>query len=150
MQAIAITQTVYAATREENAVGAVVLARQGARDAFTAIQRVTHLPVNAPLLYLDANGRLSGPTKREMKRLHPDGVVQDRKTQDYVVGAVDPSVARKSSAISGTRSWSFGPLTRWSRPTCWIAGRRRTVHGVTMILESRAGRTGLGEGKREP
>jgi hypothetical protein len=35
------------------------------------------MPVNAPLLYLDAEGRLAGPTKREMKRLHPDGVVQD-------------------------------------------------------------------------
>ena len=93
MQTIAITRTVYAATREENAVGAIILTHQDARDAFTAMQRATHMPVNA--LYLDANGRLSPPTKREMKRLTPDGVVQDGKTQMYVVGAVDPSVAQE-------------------------------------------------------
>lgn len=95
MQAIAVTQAVYAATREENAVGAIIVTRQDAHEAFTAMQRVTHMPVNAPLLYLDPDGRLSGPTKREMRRLHPDGVVQDGKTQVYVVGAVDPSVAEE-------------------------------------------------------
>lgn len=30
-----------------------------------------------------------------MKRLTPDGVVQDGKTQLYVVGPVDPSVAQE-------------------------------------------------------
>ena len=92
-QAIAITQAVYAATREENAAGAIVLTRQDPHDAFTAMHRLTHMPVNAPLLYLDAAGRLSDATIDEMRRLHPDGVTQDGRTQVYVVGRVDPAVA---------------------------------------------------------
>lgn len=92
-QAIVLTQTVYPATREENAPGAIILAPQDAAVAFTAMHRVTHMPVNAPLLYLDGDGRLSEAVKEEMKRLRPDGVMQDGQTQVYVVGDVDPSVA---------------------------------------------------------
>lgn len=95
VQAVSIAQAVYAATREENAVGAIILTRQDAREAFTAMHRVTHMPVNAPLLYLDSRGGLSESTKREMRRLHPDGVVQDGKTQVYVIGAADASVAEE-------------------------------------------------------
>jgi hypothetical protein len=92
-QAIAITQTVYAATREENAAGAIILARQDPAEAYTAMQRVTHMPVNAPLLYLDQSGGISKDTLQEMKRLQPDGVVQDGRTQVYVVGSIGPEVA---------------------------------------------------------
>lgn len=92
-QAIVLTQTVYPASREENAVGAIILAPQDEATAFLAMHRVTHMPVNAPLLYLDRNGRLGAETLREMKRLRPDGVVQDGQTQVYLVGDVDPEVA---------------------------------------------------------
>lgn len=92
-QAIVLTQNVYPATREENAVGAIILTRQNEAEAFVAMHRVTHMPVNAPLLYLTPDGRLSEKTKKEMKRLRPDGVVQDGQTQVYVVGDVDRSVA---------------------------------------------------------
>lgn len=92
-QAIVLTQTVYAATREENAVGAIILTRQDPAEAFTAMNRITHMPVNAPLLYLDEEGRLSYETKREMRRLRPDGVTQDGKTQVYIAGRTDPEVA---------------------------------------------------------
>ncbi|MGH9629675.1 MAG: hypothetical protein ACRD7E_15275 [Bryobacteraceae bacterium] len=47
------------------------------RKPYTAMHRVTHMPVNAPLLYLDPSGQLSRATLDEMKRLKPDGVVQD-------------------------------------------------------------------------
>lgn len=92
-QAISIAQAVYAGTREENATGAIILVRQNAAEAYTAMHRVTHMPVNAPLLYLDPSGHLSRATLDEMKRLRPDGVVQDGKTQVYIVGAVDGGVA---------------------------------------------------------
>lgn len=92
-QAIAITQAVYAATQEENAPGAIILARQDAAEAFTTMHRVTHMPVNAPLLYLDVNGEVSQETLREMKRLRPDGVFQDGRVQVYVVGTARPGVA---------------------------------------------------------
>ena len=91
-QAIAITQTVYPATREENAVGAVILAPQDPAEAFTAMSRVTHMPVNAPLLYLDEQGLLPPSVLDEMKRLSPDGVMQDGQTQVYIVGNVLPEV----------------------------------------------------------
>lgn len=92
-QAISLTQTVYPATREENSAGAIIITRQDQADAFTAMHRVTHMPVNAPLLYTDAQGRLSKATLDEMKRLRPDGVVQDGGTQVYIVGCVDAEVA---------------------------------------------------------
>jgi len=92
-QAIVISQTVYPATREENAVGAIILSPQNPAIAFTAMSRITHMPVNAPLLYLDEERRIPETTLREMRRLRPDGVVQDGQTQVYVVGDVDPSVA---------------------------------------------------------
>lgn len=92
-QAIVLTQTVYAATREDNAPNAIILARQDAAEAFTAISRITHMPVNAPLLYLGPDGRPSAETLAEMKRLRPRGVAQDGKVQVYLVGSADPSVA---------------------------------------------------------
>ena len=91
-QAIVLTQTVYPATREENAVGAIILAPQDEATAFLAMHRVTHMPVNAPLLYLTPDGRLGAATRAEMERLRPDGVVQDGKTQVYAVGDVRDSV----------------------------------------------------------
>jgi hypothetical protein len=87
-QAIALTQAVYPATREENGAGAIILVPQDAPTAFTAMSRVTHMPVNAPLLYLAPDGTLSDRTLHEMRRLAPDGVMQDGKTQVYAVGAV--------------------------------------------------------------
>ena len=93
-QAIVLTQAVYAATREENAAGAIILCPQDAVTAFTAMNRITHMPVNAPLLYLDRRGRLSAHTKEEMRRLAPDGVVQDGQVQVYLIGEADPSVAQ--------------------------------------------------------
>lgn len=92
MQAIAITQAVYPATREENAAGAIILTYQDAALAFTAMHRITHMPINAPLLYLDDQGEIGTATKREMKRIKPDGVVQDRDVQVYIVGEVNENV----------------------------------------------------------
>lgn len=92
-QAVVLSQAVYPVTREENGPGAVILTRTDAVDAFTAMSRVTHMPVNAPLLYINADGTLPQGTRRELRRLRPDGVVQDRQTQVYVVGRLDPELA---------------------------------------------------------
>ena len=94
-QAIAITQTVYAATREENVAGAIILAPQDPFIAYMAMHRMTHMPVNAPLLYLTREGRLGRATKSEMKRLHADGVVQDGKVQVYALGDVPPAAVEE-------------------------------------------------------
>ena len=83
--AILLTQTVYPATREDNAVGAIILTPQDEPIAFLAMQRVTHMPVNAPLLYLSTDGTISDATFTEMRRLRPDGVLQDGRTQVYAL-----------------------------------------------------------------
>lgn len=93
-QAIAIAQAVYAATREDNAAGAVILSPQDPALAYTAMHRITHMPVNAPLLYLTVDGELSPATREELRRLRPDGVVQDAHVQVYVIGTVHPDVLR--------------------------------------------------------
>jgi hypothetical protein len=84
-QAILLTQTVYAATREDNAVGAIILCPQNPHIAFTAMSRIIHMPVNAPILYLSKDGSISEQTLREMKRLSPDGVFQDGRIDVYAV-----------------------------------------------------------------
>ena len=92
--AIILTQTVYPATREDTAVGAIILAPQDEPTAFLAMQRVTHMPVNAPLLYLSTDGTISEATLTEMKRLRPDGVLQDGRTQVYALNVPASQVER--------------------------------------------------------
>ena len=94
MQAIMLSQTVYAATREDNAVGAIILVPQNEEIAFTAMHRITHMPVNAPLLYLNKEGRISRSTFEEMKRLKPDGVMPDGRKQVYAVNVPPDEVER--------------------------------------------------------
>ncbi len=104
---ISVSQTVYAATREENAAGAIILCRQDPALAFTAMHRITHMPVNAPLLYLTHGGALSDATLREMRRIRPDGVLQDGKVQVYVVGRVSDAVLAQVRDELGYRVRSF-------------------------------------------
>lgn len=93
-QAILLTQTVYAATREDNAVGALILVPQDPHIAFTAMSRITHMPVNAPMLFLSTEGKLSEQTLREMKRLKPDGVFQDGRVDVYAVNVPSGEVEK--------------------------------------------------------
>jgi hypothetical protein len=80
---------------------------QTVATAFTAMSRITHMPVNAPLLYLDRNGRLPADTRREMRRLRPDGVMQDGQTQVYIAGRFDPSVVREVERELGYKTRTF-------------------------------------------
>ncbi|MBU1823246.1 MAG: hypothetical protein KKG00_17330 [Bacteroidetes bacterium] len=105
-QAILLTQAVYPATREDNAVGAIILCPQDERLAFTAMHRITHMPVNAPLLYLTRDGHISEATLREMKRLKPDGVMQDKRVDVYAVN-VPESEQEKIREVLGYRIRSF-------------------------------------------
>lgn len=104
--AILLTQTVYPATREDNAVGAIIICPQDPAIAFTAMHRITHMPVNAPLLYLDENNRISEMTLREMIRLRPDGVFQDQRTDVYAVN-VPESERERIEEITGYRIRAF-------------------------------------------
>jgi hypothetical protein len=93
-QAVAISQAVYPATREENSAGAIILVPQDPALAFTAMHRITHMPITAPLFYLTKNGQIGEETKKEMKRIRPDGVTQDGKVQVYIIGLVEDRVVQ--------------------------------------------------------
>ncbi|WP_157593605.1 cell wall-binding repeat 2 family protein [Pontibacter actiniarum] len=105
-QAILLTQTVYPATREDNAVGAIILVPQDEIIAFTAMQRITHMPVNAPLMYLTKDNHVSEATLREMKRLKPDGVLNDRRVDVYAVNVPEAEV-NKVREILGYKVRTF-------------------------------------------
>nr|WKN38586.1 hypothetical protein K4G66_07710 [Tunicatimonas sp. TK19036] len=98
-QAILLTQTVYPATREDNAVGAIILCPQDEKIAFTAMHRVTHMPVNAPMLYLTEDGHISEATLREMRRLRPDGVLQDERTDVYAINVPDEEITKVKETL---------------------------------------------------
>ncbi len=89
-----VTNAVYAATREDNAVGAIILTPMDEAIAFTAMHRITHMPVNAPLLFLGKDGKISDRTFQEMKRLKPDGVMQDQRKQVYAINIPESEINR--------------------------------------------------------
>lgn len=97
--AVAVSQTVYPATEEENTPGAVVLVnRTSLAEVMAAASRVQHFPVNAPLLYVD-DGGLPEATRSELLRLMPEGVAQDGNVQVYLVGTLPEGVAREVTGM---------------------------------------------------
>lgn len=93
--AAAVTQTTYPATHHEDRPHAVSLVRADRQaDAMLAASRITHFPVNSPVLYVDAD-RLPEETFAELKRLGPDGNVYDYNVQVYLVGAISERVERE-------------------------------------------------------
>lgn len=115
----AVEKAPYAS--EENAPGAIILARQDLAQAFTAMHRVTHMPINAPMLFLDHSDRLSPETLREMRRLKPDGVAFDGRTQVYLIGAVDAAIAERIRSELGYEVRQF--LVDVTDPARPLAGR---------------------------
>lgn len=90
--AVAVSQIVYPVTEPENTPGAVILARRDRlAEVFLAVSRVSHFPINAPLLYVDAEG-IPELTRNELLRLQPEGVAMDGNTQVYLVGDVGEAV----------------------------------------------------------
>lgn len=93
--ATAITQTTYGATHHEDRPHAITLVRADREaDAILAASRITHFPVNSPVLYVDAD-RLPEETLAEMKRLGPDGNTYDFGVQVYLVGPISERVERE-------------------------------------------------------
>lgn len=105
--AAAITQATYGATHREDRPRAVTLVRADRQaDAMLAASRVTHFPVNAPVLYVDAD-RLPPETRAELQRLAPEGNTYDRKVQVYLVGPVNEGVVREVRDVLGFRVRAF-------------------------------------------
>lgn len=105
--ATAITQATYGATHHEDRPHAITLVRADRQaDAMLAASRITHFPVNAPVLYVDAD-RLPPETLAEMRRLGPDGNTYDRKVQVYLVGPVSERVEHEVRERLGYRTRAF-------------------------------------------
>jgi hypothetical protein len=105
--ATAITQTTYGATHHEDRPHAVTLVRADRQaDAMLAASRITHFPVNSPVLYVEAD-RIPPVTLAELRRLGPDGNEYDNNVQIYLVGPIAPSVEQQIRERLGYRTRSF-------------------------------------------
>lgn len=95
------------ATQHEDRPHAMTLVRvDRPADAMLAAARVTHFPVNFPVLYVYAD-RTPPETFAEMKRLAPDGNTYDNGVQVYLVGAISPAVERDVETRLGYKTRDF-------------------------------------------
>ena len=126
--ATAITQTTYGATHHEDRPHAITLVRADRQaDAMLAASRITHFPVNSPVLYVEAD-RLPPETLAEMKRLGPDGNTYDMNVQVYLVGPIAESVEREVKDKLGYKTRAFridDPFVLSEELDTWAAA----VHG---------------------
>lgn len=90
--AVAISQLIYPAHREQTKPGAVVLLNADDKATAIAATHILHFPMNAPILYVERDG-LPDATREELRRLDPDGVLMDGNTQVYLVGDIGDAVA---------------------------------------------------------
>lgn len=105
--ATAVTQVTYGATHHEDRPHAVTLVRADRQaDAMLAASRITHFPVNAPVLYVDAD-RLPPETFAELKRLGPDGTTYDSHVQVFLVGPISERVEREIQDKLGYKTRAF-------------------------------------------
>jgi hypothetical protein len=122
--AAAITQVTYAATHHEDRPHAVTLVRADRQaDAMLAAARVTHFPVNSPVLYVDED-RLPAETHAELARLGPDGNTYDEKVQVYVIGPISDRVVREVRERLGYKTRVFpesDPLLLSEKLDTWAA-----------------------------
>lgn len=98
--AVAYSQTTYAAAQWKDRPAAVILVRDDDQATAIAATRLQHFPVNAPMLFLTNGGTVLPPeTRTEMLRLGPEGVMMDNNVRAYLVGDIAPSVAAEVERI---------------------------------------------------
>lgn len=126
--AAAITQATYGATHHEDRPHAVTLVRADRQAlAMLAASRITHFPVNAPVLYVDAD-RLPPETLAELERLGPDGNTYDAGVQVYLVGPISQRVEKEIRSRLGYKTRVFqtdDPFALSEELDTWAAA----VHG---------------------
>lgn len=97
--AVYVSETIYAATRDEDRPDAVILARvDRPAHAILAVNRLIHFPTNAPLLYVEEH-RIPAVTRAELLRLRPEGMFADANVHVYVVGDVGPGILRELKGL---------------------------------------------------
>lgn len=144
--AAAVTQATYGATHREDRPNAVTLVRADRQaDAMLAASRITHFPVNSPVLYVDAD-RLPPETRDELRRLAPEGNTYDRKVQVYVVGPVSESVVREVRDVLGFRVRTFptaDPLALAEELDTWAAAVHADHPDEVIVVQHQQLATGL-------
>lgn len=105
--ATSITQAIYGATHHEDRPHTITLVRADRQaDAMLAASRITHFPVNSPVLYVDGD-RLPPETLAEMRRLGPDGNTYHADVQVYLVGPISERVEREVQDELGYKTFAF-------------------------------------------
>lgn len=144
--AVAITQSSYGATQHEDRPRAISLVRADRpADAMLAAARITHFPVNSPVLYVDAD-RIPPETLAEMRRLGPDGNTYDNGVQVYLVGAISPSVERDVRTRLGYKTRAFrvdDPIRLSEMLDTWAAAVHADHPDAVPIVQLRALATGF-------
>lgn len=144
--ATAITQATYGATHHEDRPHAISLVRADRQaDAMLAASRITHFPVNAPVLYVNAD-RLPPETLAEMKRLGPDGNTYDFGVQVYLVGPISESVEREVQDKLGYKTRAFrvdNPFALSEELDTWAADVHTDHPDEVIIVQYNQLATGL-------
>lgn len=99
--AAAFSQNVYTAINEPTKPGAVILANDSVLEAALPSVPVIHHPIDGAVL-LTRQDSLPEATRRELERLHPEGVRLDRNVQVYLVGGeryISESVRREVESM---------------------------------------------------
>lgn len=89
--AVAISQTAYPATFEENKPNAVILVRPDRQEEALLATAVIHHPIDALILYAQKD-RIPQITVDEINRLDPQGILQDCKVQIIAIGEFEKSL----------------------------------------------------------
>lgn len=144
--ATAVTQTTYGATHHEDRPRAVTLVRADRQaDAMLAASRITHFPVNSPVLYVDAE-RLPDETFNELKRLGPGGNVYDSNVQIYLVGEISPKVEQEIKDRLGYKTRAFridDPIALSEELDTWAADVHADHPDEAIIVQYDQLNTGL-------
>ena len=144
--ATAVTQATYGATHHEDRPHAVSLVRADRMaDAMLAASRITHFPVNAPLLYVDGD-RLPPETEKEMRRLGPDGNTYDSGVQVYLVGPISEAVERQVRERLGFKTRSFridDPFLLSEELDTWAAAVHTDHPDEVVVVQHRTLASGL-------
>jgi hypothetical protein len=144
--ATAITQLTYGATHHEDRPRAVTLVRADRQgDAMLAASRITHFPVNSPVLYVDAD-RLPPETLAELRRLGPAGNTYDRRVQVYLVGPISERVEREVRERLGYKTRAFrtaDPLQLSEELDTWAAAVHADHPDEVVVVQYRQLATGL-------
>lgn len=133
--AVAITQTIYPATFEDTKPGAVVLVPPDDWRLALMSLELTHFPVDAPILFIEKD-RIPEVTFKEIKRLGPEGILQDNNVKVFLVGNVDRAVPKQLEKMNlKTRHFKTSDPLEFSRLVDDYRGTMRADHvDQVMIL----------------